>query len=794
MKKLCLGLLLLSVAMLSWGVVAIHVTPTDISPGSDLELLLEITQGGQDLASVDINYRLIAESNWLNGSMRQDSPDSPYWRGIIPRNVIANDEVEYRFELKYLSGVTEYIPARDSMQPNYLLSPLAPGGTLSKGFVLLTDESSISADEDYVLAVSFLALTPDIDPGSIKVFVGGRDVTQQAEITNSVLMYRQEQPREGIMKAMILANAKGKQVYSDTWITQILPGTVKRGRPFTLRGSANISTNIYDVSGDNSDIKAAENDFRTWADLYGNYGILDLQANLLISSLEDSNMQPVNRYTFGFQLPSLDLYLGDYSPNMSKYTLSGKSIRGLHGQLYGKFAGLSVSHGESARKTTFQDEAFKSGTFKQEAFAARFRLGSEDGFRIAFNGSRHRDVVSSLSEDYYRYEDAQGDTVYTAMARDNAVISVDTRLNVPDQHLMAGVELAGSIYNSNTIPGSITAAELEDYGLSPEFIGVELDPSDFSNLFVVNKNMEPLQPGKASLAWTAYLRMYVFNNFLNFEYSETGSAFYSLGIYSQPKDSKIFTFSDHMNIGRLLSISGSYTSTQDNLMKHNSETNTYHNINAQAVLRIPKMPYLKTSYYSNIGKNKLNSAIIDSSYAFSPFNRDSNNMSFGLGYDFVQIPYVPTLFDISYRFGTDFSELDSGSGLSPITENENSGISFSMNNRYTMIPLRTQLSYVSSQNSNILQDQDYANSSIFFKVDYSFLSGKIKPFVSLRTTSLTKDYAAQNYKNYNLGVESYPMKDMTIAADLGIRSYVNDDIPDQDYSSTSFRLCLTQRF
>jgi hypothetical protein len=795
MKRWYFSLLLISVAMLSWGVVAIHVSPQDFSPGSEVELLLEVTQGGEELATVDINYRMSGEKIWLIEPMRHDSADSPYWRGMIPALALANNEVEYRFDLKYRSGMAEYIPADSSLEPNYFLNPFAPQGTQSTGFVLLTDESSISADEGYVLAVSYMALLPDLDPGSIKVFVGGKDVTKRSEISDSVLLYREDKPREGIVKAIVTASARGKQIYSDTWITQVLPGSIKRGLPFTLRGSANFSTNIYDVSGDESRPKAAENDYRSWADLYGSYGILDLQTNLLISSLEDSNRQPVNRYTFGLQLPYLDVFAGDYSPNLSKYTLSGKNVRGLHGKFYAELIELSVSHGESMRATKYEDETFKTGTFKQEAMAARFRIGSENGFMVGINGSRHRDIVSSLDEAFYQYTDALGDTVYTAMAKDNLVLSMDARLNVPDQHVMMGVEVAGSLYNHNTIPGPITSAELDEYGLAPGFAGMELDPDSFADLFVINKNMEPFMPGRANLAWNAYLRMYLANNFLNFEYSETGSAFNALGTYAQLLDSRMLTISDQMSLGRLLTISASYSFSQDNLTGHKIETNNYQNINAQAVLRYPKLPYFKTSFYSNTGKNKMNSDVADESYVFSPFNRDSMNMSFGLGYNFLQIPYVPTQLDISYRFGNDFSELNSaGAGLQPQTDNKNSGISFSLNNRYTRIPLRTQLSFVSSRNTNSLDDMEYANSSIFLKADYSFLANKIKPYVSFRTTGLSKDYGSQSYKNYNLGVESYPIHDMTVTADLGIRSYANDDTDDVDYSSTTFRLSLSQRF
>ncbi|MCB5263048.1 MAG: hypothetical protein LHW64_03840 [Candidatus Cloacimonetes bacterium] len=792
MKKCYISILLLSAVMLSWAVVAIHVSPSSASPGADVELLLEITQGGENLANVDINYRLKGENSWQSEPMQQDAPDSAYWRGIIPSTMIANDILEYRFELKYLSGSTEYIPAKDSMKPNYSLNPLSPQGTQSQGFVLLTDESSMFSDEDYVLAVSFLALISDIDQSSIKVFVNGRDVTKRTEISNSVLMYREEHPKEGIMKAVVTANAKGKQIFSDTWIMQVLAGKgAKRGVPFKLRGSANFSTNIYDVSGN---ISAAENDYRTWADLYGSYGILDLQTNLLVSSQEDSNMQPINRYTFGLVLPVLDIYLGDYSPNVSKYTLSGKNVRGVYARLHGYYSEFIVSHGESVRKTTYEDGSFKGGTFKQESLAGRFRLGSENCFMIGFNGSRHRDIISSLDEEYYRYETAQGDTVYTAMAQDNVVLSIDARLNVPDQHVMMGVEAAGSLYNSNTIPGPLSIDELADYGLDPEFGGYELDPSNFSDLFVINKNMEPFLPSRANLAWTAYLRMYFLNNFLNLEYSETGSAFNALGTYSQLVDSKMLSITDQMSFGRILTISGGYSISSDNLMGHKNETNDYQNINAQAVLRIPKLPYLKASYYDNVGKNKENTEIEDESFVFSPFNRDSKSMSFGLGYNFLHIPFVPTQFDISYRLGNDYGEMDAGAGLNPISENENSGISFSLSNRYTMIPLRTQISYVSSQNKNILQEKEFANSSIFLKADYSLWSNKIKPYVSYRTTGLKKDYGNQNYTNYNLGVESYPIKNMSVTTDLGMRSYSNDDDSTLDYDTTTFRLCLTQRF
>jgi hypothetical protein len=797
MKKVCLSLAVMCSFAFVLAVTALHVSPENTNPDTDIELMLEITQDAENIAGVDIHYRLVGENIWQSEAMRQDNPGSVYWRGAIPRNVVANDELEYRFELKLISGNTEYIPTNDD-KTFFKINPRAPKGTQTDGFVLLTDESSISADDGYVLAVSFMALAEDIDAKSIKVFVGGRDVSKHTQISGSVLMYREDRPQAGIQKAMVVATVKGRQMYSDTWITQILPGTKKVAFPIKMRGTVNLSANVYDESSNANSFSAGTNDYRTWADLYGNYGILDMQANLLFSSLEDANSQPVNRYTFGLSLPVLDILVGDNSPSLSKYTLSGKNIRGLYASLHGEYMALTMTHGESIRKTTYAGDPSngipQSGTFKQEAIGARLRLGREDGFSLGFSGSRHRDIISSLEEEYYRYQNAAGDTVYSALAQDNAVVSLDAQLSVLDQHVIMGIDMAGSILNKNTIPGPLSVEDLEDYGLDLNFGSVEIVPADYAQMFVINKNMEPLLPSKTNMAMTAFLRMYFWNSFLNIQYSETGSSFYALGAFSPLKDTKMLTITNQTSFGRLLSISAGYSSTQDNLMGHKSETNNYENINAQLILRIPRMPYLKASFYDNIGKNAQNCAIMDSS--FVPYNRDSRNISVGLGYNITQIPYVPTQLDIGYRFGNDFSESDTGTaqGFESLTENENNGLNLTMNNRFTILPLRTQVSYSSSQNKNIMLNQVFENSSVFFRADMSFWQNQIKPFVSYRATELKGDYDPQQYSDFHLGVESYPRKNLTATADLGFKSYTNDDDSNRDYDTTTFRICLTQRF
>ncbi len=803
MKRLILSLIFSCALFTLFAVSAIHVSPETFVPGKDVELLLEVVQGQELVSSVNLQYRLAGVSVWQSEAMRQDDPNSLYWKGFIPRVAVSTNDVEYRFEFVLSTGGSEYMPAEDGLSPLYKLRLNAPLGTLNQGFVLLSDEETISADDGYVLAVSYLALAEDIDPQSIRVWVGDKDVTKRTEFSGSVLMYREDRPQEGDRKAMVTAKVKGADVYSDTWSTQITPGTRGPALPFTYRGSVNFASNIYSVSDEELAFGNTENDYTAWADLYANYGILDMQTNLLVSSLEDSNKQPVNRFTFGLQVPVLDLFLGDYSPHLSSYTLSGKNIRGLYGKFHTRFLSLTWAHGESMRKTQIEADTTlgtrASGTFKQEAIGARVQFGRESGFSFGITGSRHRDIISSLDEEYYRYERESSkadslDYVYTSRARDNAVLSIDTQINIPSQNFVMGAEIAGSMLNNNTIPGALTAEDLEEYGLDVELGGSPIDPSDHADLFVINRNMEPFMPGRANLAWTAYVRMLIMKNFLSAQYYETGSAFNALGINGQLNDTRVISITDQFNFGRLLFLSGGVNFTEDNLMGHKSETNTYQTIFAQMILRVPNMPYLKASFNDNSGENKANEEIADDSFA--PYQRNAQNMSFGIGYNIVQIPYVPTQLDISYRMGLSESEhLPAGeTSYSKLSDNTNNGIAFTMSNRYSMLPLRTQISYTTGTNKDEMATKEYKNSSIFLKADYSLWQDRIKPYISYRNTKLSGDNDPQKYNYFNLGLESYPIRNMTVAADMGIKSYSNDLNSALDYDATTFKLSLTQRF
>jgi hypothetical protein len=805
MKRLLLLLLLSILTVFIYGVSLQHASPMTYGFGEDVKLMVEVIEGQVNISSMKVYFRNAGEIPWMFEAVVPESPGSVYYWATIAAKYFADIEMEYYFEVQLTDGSVENFPPLDGISPKYTMIPKVMEGEVSDGFVLLTEEASVTADEGYLLAVSFFALEEDIDPASIEVWVGGRDVTYSAQISTPTILYREDNPLPGIKKAVIKAKQGTKLIHSNVWLTEVLPGTKKRATPFTVRGSVNFASNVYDYTNPDYTPGVSDNDAASWADVYGNYKRVNLQTNLYVSSLEKTNQQPVNRYTFGLQVPMLDIFAGDYAPSISQFTMYNKSIRGLYARFYGRVGALTWAHGESVRKTTDNNVVFttpdnrvlKSGTFKQEAIAGKITVGNENGFSMGLTASRHRDIVSSLDSLYYKvtYTPAGADTVtttYSTLAKDNAVISYDMRLNIPSQSIVIGAEIAGSMLNKNTLPGAIDKETISDYSGIEDF---PVDPGDYSNIFVINKNMEPFMPSRANVAWTAYFRALILSNMINLQYSETGSAFNALGASYQLNDSRTLSITDHLNISRYWVFSGGYNLTADNVMGHKSETNTYNSWYVQSMLRINKFPYFKAAYFNNVGENKENPEII-SANPFQHYLRNSKNMSFGLGYNISQIPYVPTQLDISYRIGFDDSQLYNHTLQKDEykTDNESSGLNFTMSNRYTSLPLTTQFSMSLGDQKKKMINEVNDNMNYFFGAGYSFWEDKIKPFINYRIVGSSGPAGDHDYGYFTLGVEAYPIRDMVICTNLGFQSYSSNVATANEYGSTTWRVLLTQRF
>ncbi len=777
-----------------------HIPPKGFTQGVPIELRLEVLQNWNELQSATLKYRPVGQNLWMEEEMKAEVPDGPWLKVSIPSLSQTQLGIEYYFEFIRKSGVVQTQPAVEPKVNAYRIVPVAMEGDLSNDFILLSEDSTVYVNNGYILAVSYFGIADEIDLSSLKVYVDGADVTSRTTIGTNVLLYRQDKPKIGTKTALIQAKLRnGKSIHSDTWVANVKPGSGDSGFPVSFRGNVNFASNMYSYTEDDDALGPGKaiNDAASWMDLYGKYKWLDFQTNIYVSSLEESNKQPVNRYTFGLMVPFWEMYLGDYSPYISNFTMNNKNIRGIYSRLHSKAISLSVAHGEMVRKTTssiIEDSLTtrNTGTFRQEAIAARLQFGSDRGLQIAFSGTRNRDIISSLDFDdyaYYRMEDGVVvDTVYTATPKDNLVLSFDAKLNIPDQNIVLGFEGAGSMYNRNTALGAMTTEEIEDY-IDRE-LPINID--DLNQLFVINKSIEPLMPSKANTAWTAYFRTYFkffWDNLFNVSYSEVNPAFRSMSTNFQQTDMKTLSLSHQLNFYQYFFLMGGYNQSEDNISGTRSETNTYTSYYANSIIRIPKIPYIKASYFVNNSENA-QAGEYDSLAVFTPYVRKSQNMTIGLGYNFETLPYAPSQIDLTWRNGTD----DSTVNETLTYDNINSGINVSLISNFVDIPLRTQLAFSTSNQDLQLMEKVNKNINLFLKAEYRLFEDKLKPYVQYRTINLGGDQEAQSYSYYSLGLDIFPIRDMTINTCFNLNTYSNSDVANKDYSNTIWRFMISQRF
>ncbi len=811
MKKYAFALLISASLTMLLGVTALHVPPHVYEYGRDAILRLEIQEGLETFTGINIRYRAQGNVDYISSPMKPEAPGSIWYTGVIPARHIGDNQIEYYFEFILANQQVETMPVEDGLTKPYTLLPAVMKGKENAGFILLSNDEDFTQDDGYVLAVSYLSIADELDISTIRVWVGGKDVTSKAVITENSLLYRDDKPNRGINKALITAvNRKGDEIRSPVFTSNVIGG--KRSRPFEVWGSFNFASNVYDYN--HSDTTAvffneAKDDYATWLDVYAKYGILNLKSNILVSSFEDSNQQPVNRYSFGLQIPHLELQAGDYSPNLSTLTMSNRNIRGLYGKTHAKFIGLELAAGEMVRMTTIEgvDDGTtfipNSGTFKQEALGARLRLGLEDGFMLGINATRNRDIISSLDPDFYTYEEIIADSTYTKYSvtpRDNLVLSVDAQLNIPEQNVILGVEIAGSLLNRNTLGGPITSEEIAEYVEGADFI----NPEDYAELFIINKNMEPLLPSIANLAWNAYFRTYFWNNIFNINYSVTGPAFNALSTYHQQNDTQTISITDQYTLGRVLMLGGGYNVTMDNYSKTYSESNRYNSWFIQSVLRLPHMPYLKAAYFNTDATNR-DYSDVPGFVDFVPFKRNTHNLSVGLGYYIKQIPLVPSQLDVTFKTGKDDSFTDAdNNGFNDDDldyENFNNSLNISLSNKLLILPIRTQFVFSIANQKRDLQPQDATinelknnNYTFFAKADYSLFKSRLIPYAQFRTVNLTGDQQKQSFNYYTFGLEAFPIRDLSISTDISKKYYINQDASNQDHDTLTWKLLLTQRF
>jgi len=422
------------------------------------------------------------------------------------------------------------------------------------------------------------------------------------------------------------------------------------------------------------------------------------------------------------------------------------------------------------------------------------RVGSEQGFSLAFSGTRNRDIISSLDTMYVQDGGAQ-----IAFPRDNLVLGSEARLNLPAQNTVLGLEGAFSLYNKNTLTGALSQSELGSY-LGED---ADIDPQQFEDIFIINTHVQPL-PISGTIkhpfpfsAWTAYARSLWFNNLMNLSYSRVGPYYRALSAGYLHNDAATLSFTDQFNYKQYLFLTAGLTNIRDNLAKHQLETNHYTSYFGQLLLSLPGYPHFSLAYSGNLGSNKPNTKIdslgVD---LYNPYRKSSHQLALGIGYAFQRLPVAPSIVELGWRlehYGEERQEA-LARNWTETYDNTNTNVSLSLSSKFDALPLKTQISFAYNQQELVVEEQKKSNLSLMLRGEYRLYRELLQPWVEFRSSWLGGDQDSQNYNYFTLGLLATPWPDTNVSASLGARIYSNADQEDVDYLSTTLRLALSQRF
>lgn len=809
MKRIVLfTLLLLSVALYS-EISIDHTQPYLGYKASNLTLDITVDGDWQEVLEVVINYRERGEVAFSALTVMVEAGNNGDFKAVVPISETSRG-LEYYIEVTTKAGV---ILTHPENQPTMLpIMVQIIENKVNDQFVVLNDLKDIKEGSNFSLSVSLFNLKDELDYETIKFFKNGKDITKDVIITPTLLVYSIDKIRKSFEFNITAKTLTGDDLDSGKITVKVKQNVFDYELPFNLRGNVNYKGNTNNISYEDSANQNGERSTNTHSTIFnlsGHNEYLRVNSRLYLSSLENSDRQPVNRYSLDLRTRFLELYLGDKTPYLSEFTLNSTNIRGYGSKLDFKYFLLEGYWGSSNREIStkeISENNYLPGTFKRESGAIRLALGNKNSFQLGFNLAKNKDRIASLDySDYYIpyiqpvKEDETDKQIINPV--DNIVFSTDFKLSSPQKLYSIGAEIALSAYNSNIIDGAISQDELEnDIGDSFPF-----DPESLDGFFVINKNTEPLSISTANLAYKIYNSIYIAGNLISVNYSQVGSAFNSLSAKNVNNDTKEFIVSDNINFHNTLFVDFSYNRVSDNLSENLATTNETSNYRVNSILRKEKLPVFRFNF--NKGRTSISNndeldivADFDESQEFR-----TTAYGAGLGYSFDMVPFVPFSLDFDYQ-----NSLDEDDMRDAYKYNNNS-FYLRYRSKMTFIPLTTEISgnlinsdgHIYVLESVNTPDEEYKKQkeewrrvSTRLRFEYEFVDLNMTPFFDFRVSNnenILDSDKDNSYSATSFGLSYYPFKLTSLTSSFTIkeRSYENAGA---DYSAVNWYLNIVQKF
>ncbi len=577
---------------------------------------------------------------------------------------ISEDEVTPPFMEVYVlaqtqSGAIETYPYENPQAtPNRLLvSAKSPKD--KEVLILSPDKADQLLAPDIYISISFVYASDQIDRKRTKIFFDEIDVSAFAVNIGELTIVSPD----ALPKNIGVGSHRLRIEVYDT--TNALYHSVERTMKVVTEQQAEAIRQGMQYSG-NAQAEARNEDIKGTQTLYkrlnaranASYGIVKTTGDIQLTSEEQSDRQPQNRYFLGVDAKYVRLGIGDAYPRFPSTVLDGRRIRGLTAELLLGPFNVNYANGEIIRRVegdtltqtrdTITTRTYIPPTLRRNLTILRPSFGKGENFQIGFTYLKAKDEFDTSKDK-------------ATKPQENMVVGTDVVVAFDDHRFELTAQASYSLNNIDISTPEWTDPTIDTSKLSTSDKDLlhKYGTKYLAKVITFNENLQPFPPGLTALVYETGLAINYFGNYLKGSYIYHGADYLSVGTTALRRDVKGFNIFDRIRLFQnSVFLTGSYERLQNNTSGRDTIltsagrielTTTYQTINTSvSYYPTSNMPNITLGYGINKNSNPIdpldpiataaaraiddntNRYFLQSTYDFSYWGRHNATLSLDL--------------------------------------------------------------------------------------------------------------------------------------------------------------------
>jgi hypothetical protein len=368
---LCTILVLIVASAEAGNVQFYHNTPAGVIRGEEVDIEVMLSGMTNEIYDLHLFYREMGEADYSSVLMRREGL---LYKSTIKTAGFTAGQMQYYVAYEGALGEIGTFP-EEMAEFNPFIMEIAPARVLQEDgpvevVILSPLEEETVVDEDIVVAVYVFSEEEQIDYANTRLVIDGVNIRTNVDFSDGVVTYTPplgQTFRDGFHNVEVqIFNTEGRALGQKSWSFRSIQGVSKQPKSF-IRGSAFIENRYQSIGPSGEGFDPVDNFFRTGGEITGRYNDIDYRARLVVSSEEDANVQPVNRYTgevkYNFS-PENNIFLigGDFNPYYNTLVLQDKRVRGIHAGLNVGFFTFDYILGQLRRGINGRADSLSTGT------------------------------------------------------------------------------------------------------------------------------------------------------------------------------------------------------------------------------------------------------------------------------------------------------------------------------------------------------------------------------------------------------------------------------------------------